>query len=103
MQGSTATLILNGDASTFTGGVLIPSGMFTLNSTILSGITNSAASILNGTGTANGNLDISGAFVPGRSNVAGTFHGGWRFDVRIQLRAGLKSDRNHRRWAAPTH
>jgi fibronectin-binding autotransporter adhesin len=73
MQGSTSPLIINGSASTFSGGVLVSSGTFTLNNTIGSGITNAASTTLSGSGTANGYVDVSGAFVPGGSNSVGTF------------------------------
>jgi len=74
MQASTAPLIINGNASAFTGGVLVSTGTFTLNSTIGSGVTNAAAATLTGTGTVNGPVDVSGAFIPGVSNVSvGTF------------------------------
>jgi autotransporter-associated beta strand protein len=73
MQAGTGPLIINGNASAFTGGVLAYTGTLTLNGTIGSGITNTPPAILDGTGVANGYVDVSGTFVPGGSNVVGTF------------------------------
>ncbi|HEX4122876.1 MAG TPA: autotransporter-associated beta strand repeat-containing protein [Verrucomicrobiae bacterium] len=73
MQSSTAPLIITGNASAFTGGVLGSSGTFTLDNTIGCGITNEPGATLNGFGTAEGYVDVSGTFVPGGSNLVGTF------------------------------
>jgi len=73
MQQSTAPLIINGNASAFTGGVLVSSGTFTVNNVIGSGITNGAGTTVSGNGVANGYVDVSGAIIPGNSNSVGTF------------------------------
>jgi hypothetical protein len=73
MQGSTAPLIITGNASALTGGALISSGLFGLYNVLGSGITNASGTTLFGNGTAEGPMDVSGVFVPGASNVVGTF------------------------------
>jgi autotransporter-associated beta strand protein len=74
MQGSSAPLILNGSAAGFTGGAYIPGGSLVLNTTIGSGVTNTSAASLSGTGTVNnGAADIAGPFNPGPIGAAGTF------------------------------
>jgi autotransporter family porin len=73
MQGSTAPLIINGNGSGFVGGVLVSSGTFNLNNILGSGITNVAGTTISGSGTADGAVDVGGAFIPGASNSVGTF------------------------------
>ncbi len=66
-------LILAGNSPSFTGGVALYSGQLTLNGTIGSGITSQLGTTLTGSGTANGLVDVSGAFYPGGIGTAGTF------------------------------
>ena len=70
----TGTLILAGDSPAFTGGVALYNGEVVLNGSIGSGITSVFDTRVSGTGTASGLVDISGALLPGRAGIAGTFH-----------------------------
>lgn len=75
-SGGTGTSILSGNSPSFTGGVNLFSGTMIFNGTIGSGITTVTGTTLSGTGTANGLVDISGAFYPGGASEAGTFTSG---------------------------
>ncbi|HEU5123995.1 MAG TPA: autotransporter-associated beta strand repeat-containing protein, partial [Verrucomicrobiae bacterium] len=68
------TLILAGNSPAFSGGVALYNGELVLNGSIGSGITSVFDTRVSGTGTASGLVDISGALLPGRTGVAGTFH-----------------------------
>jgi autotransporter-associated beta strand protein len=70
----TGTAILSGNSPSFSGGVLLYSGQLTLNGLIGSGITSQAGTTINGFGTANGLVDVSGTLMPGSTGVAGTFN-----------------------------
>lgn len=76
LSGGTGTTTLSGNSPSFTGGVALYNGQLTLNGLIGSGITNLAGTTLAGSGTANGPVDISGAFLPGGLGAAGTFTAG---------------------------
>jgi fibronectin-binding autotransporter adhesin len=72
MQDSTSPLILNGNGSAFTGGVLVPGGSLTLNGSLDCGVTNSGGTTIDGIGSATGTLDVSGTIIPGTATTAGT-------------------------------
>jgi fibronectin-binding autotransporter adhesin len=72
----TGTTILNGDSPSFTGGIALYNGQITLNGSIGGGITNFADTILAGSGSAGGPVDLSGAFYPGGVGTPGTFTAG---------------------------
>ena len=73
-QGGTSPLVINGNASAFTGGAQIYTGTFTVNNAFGSGISTQGGTSLSGTGTINGLVDVSGAFYPGAINGVGTFN-----------------------------
>ena len=70
----TGTSALSGNSPSFTGGVYLYDGQMALNGLIGSGITTSLGTTLSGTGTADGLVDVSGAFIPGSASAAGTFN-----------------------------
>lgn len=74
--GGTGTSTLWGNSPAFTGGVLLFNGQMNLNGLIGSGIASQSGTTLTGTGTANGLVDVGGAFYPGGASVAGTFTSG---------------------------
>jgi len=69
----TGNIVLWGASPAFTGGVQLYNGQITLNGSIGSGIQTQTGTILAGKGTANGLVDVSGAFLPGGASAAGTF------------------------------
>ncbi|HWD94318.1 MAG TPA: autotransporter-associated beta strand repeat-containing protein [Verrucomicrobiae bacterium] len=74
--GGNGTATLWGNSPLFTGGVLLFNGQMNLNGLIGSGVTSQSGTTLAGTGTANGLVDVGGAFYPGGASVAGTFTSG---------------------------
>jgi autotransporter-associated beta strand protein len=76
MQGSASTLVLSGNGSAFTGGVLMYEGTLDLTGTLGCGITNDNSAIIEGTGSAAGTLDVSGPLIPGTATTAGTLTAG---------------------------
>lgn len=74
--GGNGTTTLWGNSPLFTGGVLLFNGQMNLNGVIGSGISSQAGTTLTGRGTANGLVDVGGAFYPGGASTAGTFTSG---------------------------
>ncbi|HTV39651.1 MAG TPA: autotransporter-associated beta strand repeat-containing protein [Candidatus Sulfotelmatobacter sp.] len=70
----TGTSALSGNSPSFVGDVVLNSGQMALNGLIGSGISSASGTTLMGTGTADGLVDVSGAFVPGSASSAGTFN-----------------------------
>ncbi len=75
-SGGGGTTTLWGNSPAFTGGVLLFNGQMNFNGVIGSGITSQSGTALAGNGTANGLVDVGGAFYPGGASVAGTFTSG---------------------------
>jgi autotransporter-associated beta strand protein len=75
-SGGNGTTTLWGNSPAFTGGILLFNGQMNFNGVIGSGITSQSATTLAGNGTANGLVDVGGAFYPGGASVAGTFTSG---------------------------
>jgi autotransporter-associated beta strand protein len=71
---SGGTLALEGNSPSYTGSVLVYSGSAAVNGTIGGTITSQFGSTVAGAGTVGGLVDVSGAFLPGTSDMAGTFH-----------------------------
>ncbi len=70
----TGTIILAGDSPAYTGTVSLYNGTVALNGVIGGSIASQSGTIVSGTGTASGLVDISGALLPGGANAAGTFN-----------------------------
>jgi fibronectin-binding autotransporter adhesin len=68
------TLALNGDSPSYSGNVSLYTGSAVVNGTIGGTITSQSGTTVAGGGTVGGLVDVSGAFLPGISGVAGTFH-----------------------------
>lgn len=79
--GGGGTTTLWGNSPSFTGGVQIYNGSMVFNGLIGSGITTILGTTLSGSGTANGLVDVSGAFNPGGVGSAGTFTAGGGFTL----------------------
>ncbi len=71
---SAGTTILAGNSPSFTGLVQLYAGQMGLTGLVGSGITTTLGTTLTGTGTADGLVDVSGAFTPGTASTAGTFN-----------------------------
>ena len=65
--------VLSGNSPSFTGGVYLYTGQMSLNGLIGCGLTSSSGTTLAGSGTAQGFVDVSGAFNPGNTGAGGTF------------------------------
>lgn len=74
-SGSGTTTLL-GNSPAFTGGIQLNVGQMNMNGMIGSGILSQSGTTLTGNGTANGLVDIGGAFYPGGASAAGTFTSG---------------------------
>ncbi len=75
MQGSSGILTINGGASALSGGALIPGGTFIVNNIFGSGVTNSSAGAVAGTGPVDGITDIGASFNPGPIGAGRNIHG----------------------------
>ncbi|HEV2331382.1 MAG TPA: autotransporter-associated beta strand repeat-containing protein [Verrucomicrobiae bacterium] len=71
---STGSLVVNGDASAFTGGAYVYGGDLVVNSVFGSGVVCESGATLEGTGTVEGLADVYGALAPGNNGMTGTFN-----------------------------
>ncbi len=90
---SAGTLNINGDSSAVTNSTSLTAGTLNLNGLLSSAITTSSGTALGGGGTNFGPVDVSGSFLPGGTNTAGTFtiYGGLTLEGSANLDADLSN------------
>ncbi|HEV2454843.1 MAG TPA: autotransporter-associated beta strand repeat-containing protein [Verrucomicrobiae bacterium] len=93
---STGLLLVNGDASAFTGGAYVYGGQLAVNSVFGSGIVCENGATAAGNGTVAGLTDVYGALSPGNAGMTGTFNaaGGLTLESGATLTNGLSGTVN---------
>ncbi|HEY1787381.1 MAG TPA: autotransporter-associated beta strand repeat-containing protein [Verrucomicrobiae bacterium] len=71
---STGVLMVNGNASAFTGGAYVYGGELAVNNVFGSGVVCENGATLAGNGTVEGLADVFGALSPGNGGITGTFN-----------------------------